>query len=103
MKAYTPFTVNSQLDLTPLFWVPPMCPTVKEALSQGISFNPGNSNSIFKDEGIKAKTDSAVRVIKSKQDSKLNQSFFISHCSIFFFLARVPSDTLHTEEKACIT
>lgn len=75
--------MNSQLDLTPLFQVAPMCPTVKEALSQGMSFNPGNSPSIFKDEEIKAKTDSAVRAIKPEQNSKLNQSSFISHCSIF--------------------
>lgn len=34
-----------------------------------MSFNPGNSPFIFKDEEIKAKTDSTVKAIKPQQDS----------------------------------
>lgn len=66
--------------------VAPMCPTVKEALSHVISFNPDNSPFIFQDEEIKAKTDSTVRAIKPEQDFKLNQPAFISHYS--FLLPR---------------
>lgn len=78
-----------------------MCPTVKEALSHVISFNPDNSPFIFQDEEIKAKTDSTVRAIKREQDFKLNQPGFISHYS--FLLPRQgtnqSTNTLNAKEK----
>lgn len=42
-----------------------------------------NSPFIFKDEEIKARTDSTVRTIKPEQDFKLNLSSFTTHRNIF--------------------
>lgn len=63
--------------------VVPMFPTVKKPLFFVVSLHPDNSPFIFEDKKIKAQSVSTVKAIKSEWDSKLNQSFFTSHGSLF--------------------